>query len=59
MLYSTQNATRIKRFLRLHIVIKPLIKKKHNKSFIMWKRNSFEISWQIWRSKARTGWPYG
>ena len=45
---STQNAERIKRFLRLHIVIKPLIKNKHNKSFIMWKRNSFKISLQIW-----------
>ena len=46
---STQNAALIKRFLRLHIVIKPLIKNKHNKSFIMWKRNSFKISLQIWR----------
>ena len=56
---STQNAARIKRFLRLHIVIKPLIKNKHNKSFIMWKRNSFKISLQIWRlSKVRTSWPY-
>ena len=37
---STQNAERIKRFL----VIKPLIKKnKHNKFFIMLKRNSFKF----------------
>ena len=36
---STQNAARIKRFLRLHILIKPLNKKnKHNKFFIMLKR---------------------
>ena len=41
---STENAARIKRFLRLHIVIKPLIKNKHNKSFIMWEPNSFKIS---------------
>ena len=41
---STQNAARIKRFLRLHIVIKPLNKKnKHNKFFIMLKRNSFKF----------------
>ena len=40
---STQNAARIKRFLRSHIVIKPFIKNKHNKSFIMWIRNSFKI----------------
>ena len=45
---STQNAAHIKRFLRLHIAIKPLIKNKHNKSLIMWKRNSFKISLQIW-----------
>ena len=37
------------RLLRLHIVLKPWIKNKHNKSFIMWKRNSFKISLQIWR----------
>ena len=56
---STQNAARIKRFLRLHIVIQPLIKNKHNKSFIMWKRNSFKISLQIWLlSKVIIGWPY-
>ena len=56
---STQNAAHIKRFLRLHIAIKPLIKNKHNKSLIMWKRNSFKISLQIWHlSKVRTGWPY-
>ena len=41
---STQNAARIKRFLRLHIVIKPFNKKnKHNKFFIMLKRNSFNV----------------
>ena len=56
---STQNAARIKRFLRLHIVIKPLIKNRLNKFFITLKRNSFKISSQIWRlSKVRTGWPY-
>ena len=59
---STQNAKRIKRFLiRLHIVIKPLIKNsvKLSKFFITLKRNSFKISSQIWRlSKVRTGWPY-
>ena len=42
-------AERIKRFLRLHIVIKPLIKNRLNKFFITLKRNSFKISWQIWR----------
>ena len=46
---NTQNAARIKRFLILYIVIKPLIKNKRNKSFIMWKRNSFKISLQILR----------
>ena len=57
--YSTQNAKRIKRFLRLHIVIKPLIKNRLDEFFITLKRNSFEISSQIWRlSKVRTGWPY-
>ena len=56
---STQNAKRIKRFLRLHIVIKPLIKNRLNKFFITLKRNSFKISSQIWRlSKVRNGWPY-
>ena len=40
-----QNAKRTKRFLRLHIVIKPLNKKsKHNKFFIMLKRNSFKVN---------------
>ena len=40
-----QNAKRTKRFLRLHIVIKPLNKKrKHNKFFIMLKRNSFNVN---------------
>ena len=38
---STQNAARTKRFLRLHIVIKPLNKNnKHDVFFIMLKRNS-------------------
>ena len=37
---STQNAERIKRVLRLHIVIKPLIKNRLNKFFITLKRNS-------------------
>ena len=57
---STQNAARIKRFLRLHIDIKPFNKKnKHNKFFIMLKRNSFNVPLSIWRlSKVRTGWPY-
>ena len=56
---STQNAKRIKRFLRLHIVIKPLIKNRRNKFFITFKRNSLIISWNIWLlSKVRAGWPY-
>ena len=33
---STQNAARIKRFLRLHIVIKPLNTKKHSKFLLCW-----------------------
>ena len=41
---STQNAARIKRFLRLHIVIKPLNPKNHSKFFIMLKRNSMMFS---------------
>ena len=42
---STQNAARIKRFLGLHIVIKPLIKKnKHNRFYIMLKRNSINVN---------------
>ena len=41
---STQNASRIKRFSRLHIVIKPLNKKnKHNKLFIMLKSNCINV----------------
>ena len=58
---STQNAARIKRFLRLHIVIKPLNKKnKHNKFFIMLKRNSFNVHWkfgacQKWEPAGRIG----
>ena len=58
---STQNAARIKRFLRLHIVIKPLDKKnKHNKFFIMLKRNSFNVHWkfgayQKWEPAGRIG----
>ena len=40
--WSTQNAARIKRFLRLHIVLTALNKKinKDNKFFITLKRNS-------------------
>ena len=45
--WSTQNAEHIKRFLRLHIVIKPLIRNRLNKFFITLKRNSFKISPQI------------
>ena len=58
---STQNVERIKRFLRLHIVIKSLNKKnKHNKFFIMLKRNSFNVHWkfgacQKWEPAGRTG----
>ena len=58
---STQNVKRIKRFLRLHIVIKPLNKKnKHNKFFIMLKRNSFNVHWkygacQKWEPAGRIG----
>ena len=58
---SIQNAARIKRFLRLHIVIKPLNKKnKHNKFFIMLKRNSFNVHWkfgacQKWEPAGRIG----
>ena len=41
---SAQNAARIKRFLRLHIVIKLLNKNnKHNKFFIVLKRNSIKV----------------
>ena len=40
-------AARIKRFLRLHIVIKLSIKNKHNKFVIMLKRNSFKISLKL------------
>ena len=41
---STQNVVRIKRFLRLHIVIKPLNKKINiKKLFIMLKRNSINV----------------
>ena len=40
---STQNAARIKRFLRLHIVIKSLNKNKHNKFFVMLKRNCVDV----------------
>ena len=58
---STQNAERIKRFLRLHIVIKTLNKKnKHNKCFIMLKRNSFNVhckfgACQKWELAGRVG----
>ena len=45
---STQNASCIKHFLRLHIIIKPWNKKnKHNKFFIMFKRNSVNVHWNI------------
>ena len=45
---STQNASCIKHFLRLHIIIKPWNKKnKHNKFFIMLKRNSVNVHWNI------------
>ena len=56
---STENTEFFKRFLRLYIIIKLLIKNRLNKFFITLKRNSFKISSQIWRlSKVRTGWPY-
>ena len=49
---SNQNATRIKRFLRLHIVIKPAktIKTKTyiNKFFIILKRNSINVHLSTW-----------
>ena len=51
-------AARIKRFSRLHIVIKPLKKKKNNKLFML-KHNS--INWftaNLALVKVRTGWPY-
>ena len=45
---STQNTARIKRFLRLHIVIKPLNKKnKHTEFFFLLKRNSFNVHWKF------------
>ena len=41
---SAQNAARIKRFLTLHVVIKPLNKKNNNnKLFMMLKRNSINV----------------
>ena len=41
---SAQNVARIKRFLRLHIVIKLLNKNnKHNKFFIVLKRDSIKV----------------
>ena len=57
---STQNAARIKRFLRLHIVIKPLNTKKHSKFFIMLKRNSINVQCKFgarrkWEPAGRTG----
>ena len=57
---STQNAARIKRFLRLHIVIKPLHKKKHNKFHIILKRNSINVhckfgARQTWEPAGRIG----
>ena len=39
----TQNAARIKRFLRLHIIIKPVNKKINNKFIIMLKSNSINV----------------
>ena len=58
---STQNAARIKCFLRLHIVIKPLNdNKKNNKFFIMLKRNSLNLHCQFgarqkWEPADRIG----
>ena len=59
---STQNAAHIKRFLRLHIVIKPLNKKINTIMLfnIMLKRNSFNIHWkfgtyQKWEPANRIG----
>ena len=58
----TQNAARIKRFLRLRILIKQLNnnKNKYNKFFIMLKRNSFNVHWkfgacQKWEPTGRIG----
>ena len=58
----TQNAARIKRFLRLRILIKQLNnnKNKYNKFFIMLKRNSFNVHWkfgacQKWEPAGRIG----
>ena len=51
---STQNVARIKCFLRLYIVIKPL-NKKNNKFFIMLKCNSINIHSNT--LQLATGWP--
>ena len=63
---SALNTARIKRFLRLYIVIKPLNKKnkknkkKHNEFFIMLKRNSINVhckfvTRQKWEPAGRIG----
>ena len=58
---ASQNCARIKRFLRLHIVIKPLNKKnKHNKLSIMLKRNPINVhckfgAHQKWELAGRIG----
>ena len=58
---STQNAARIKRLLKLHIVIKPLNKKnKHNKFLIMLKRYCINVhckfgARQKWEPAGRIG----
>ena len=53
---STQNAAHIKRFWRLHIVIKPLNKNKPDKFFIMLQSNSLNVHSNT--PKLATGWPY-
>ena len=58
---STQNVARIKRFSRLHIVIKPLNKKKINiiNSLLCWSVTLLMFIHTLDRlSKVRTGWPY-
>ena len=65
---STQSAARIKRFLRLHIVIKPLNKKVNiTNPLLSWSVTllmffptlRLQLALQIWRlSKGRTDCPY-
>ena len=62
---STQNAVRIKRFLRLHIVIKPLNKKINIiNSLLFWSVTllmfiqTLDTARTANLSKVRTGWPY-